>query len=177
MTAFRREYPQRVEGLIRSELEIASRKTLSDKVFPAIRQIIMAELAYLSRIRRNLMSLSDHFYSEANRLQNLPDDFYLPVGRELANSKFVEEKFEEVIEKEGGRTEFVKKTFESFCSRHGSLAVFDAENIDSIQEFLVDHCRATAAGHLSQLNVLDVLKSTYPSQQQQYQLISHAIGQ
>lgn len=110
-------------------------------------------------------------------MQNLPDDFYLPVGRELANSKFVEEKFEEVIEKEGGRTEFVKKAFESFCSRHGSLVVFDAENLDSIQEFLVAYCKAIAAGHLSQLNVLDVLKSTYPSQQQQYQLISHAIGQ
>ena len=174
---FRRQYPRYVDALIRNELEITARKILSKKVFRRIHEIIRAELEHLSSITNTVISICDYLHHEVNRLKNLSDEFYTPVGCGLDNAEFMDHTLERIFNNEGGKSKAIRRVFEALCGEYGSIDAFGQQNPQEIQNFLIQHCRQMAHHTVEKLDVLDVFKAAFPNEQQQYEAIGQLIAQ
>lgn len=174
---FRNEYPVYIESLMRSELEITARELLYRKVYPNFHEAITNQIERLNLITKNIISAAEEAKNETNRLKNLPDDFYTPVGCELADTKFINSKLNDVYAKQGGKAKNIEKIFETFIGRFKSLDTFINQDINRIEHHIIDFCRQTSLQVLWQLNILDVLQEAFPDKQHQHELICHLIRQ
>ncbi len=174
---FRRQYPKYVDALIQDELEIAARKILDKRVFPRIREAISAEFGRISGVRNAIICLRERIGQEVDRLKYLSDEFYSPVGDELADIQLMDKTLEDIFNSEGGKSKALGSMFDAFCRKYHSLEAFTQYRTEEIEQFLVQHCRTAAQGIVQQLHVLDVLKAAFPSEQQQNEIVAKKIGQ
>ncbi|MHC4654439.1 MAG: tubulin-like doman-containing protein [Planctomycetota bacterium] len=172
---FKTEYPVYIESLMRSELEITARELLYRKVYPNFHKGITNQIERLNLITKNIISAAEEARNETDRLKNLPDDFYTPVGCELADIKFMDSKLNKVYAKQGGKSKNIDKIFEDFIGRFNSLDAFTNQDIRRIKHQLTDFCRRTSLQVLWQLNIFDVFQETFPDKQHQHELICRLI--
>ena len=174
---FLRTYPRCVAALIRNELEIAARQRLAKRVFPGMHQVLTAQNRRVNLVRNCVQSLHDAACQEANRLDNLSDAFYAPVGHELADAALSEHALADVLAAEGGQDQANRRLFEALGEKHRGLEVFSQGNPEEIAAYLAGQCQDTATSIVAGLNVLDVFQGAFPDQAQQAEFVATAIGQ
>ncbi len=174
---FQRTYPRCVKALIRNELELAARKLLGKKVFPAMRGTLMRQQARLHSIRDAVQAMHDSVCREVTRLDHMPDDFYVPVGREMADVALCERVFTDILNAEGGPSKALRRLFDVLCQEYGGLEAFCQGNPEKIAAYLADHCQGATAGAVEGLSVWDVFQTAFATPQQQNEIVATAIGE
>jgi len=174
---FRRVYPRCVRGLIRNELEVAARKLLDKRVFPGMHRALASQQERLNLVRDAVQGLHDTVCQETARLDHLPDDFYVPVGREMADVAFTERIFAQILDAEGGPPKATRRLFDTLCEKYGGLEAFGQGDPEEIATYLAEHCHNRADSTVAGLSVWDVFQTTFVTAQQQSEAVATAIGE
>ncbi len=86
-----------------------------------------------------------------------PTVFQAPVGLELTDREFLENKFQEYVEKAGGLENFKNQLRLSFLNEHGSFAILFQASMNEIIDLFYNFCTAKYKPDVDGKDVLDEL--------------------
>ena len=148
---------------ISNKVEIGGRLALANMFYPELQEVLNEHLADIHGIIGNVTSASAELKGAANQLRNDKSLLKAPLGIELNTSKMIDEGYKKVIDAEGGQEEVFLKIFPYFKGRYKNLLAFIHQDTGEICDTLLDFCMDMAARHLGQLDVAEVFKNYYAS--------------
>jgi hypothetical protein len=162
-------YPVTAEMLIHNELEIIGRKILAGYLERMV-DYLKSELVNLDRIGIKIVDYSNEITDEVQRLNNLANDYYVPVGIELASENFMGRVCTQVLEKTGGTAKAIDDVFLAVFEKTNIMDAF-THNFSILKAKLTDVTAGIARPNVSNLKVFDVFQTVYPTPELQREQI------
>jgi hypothetical protein len=159
----RRIFTVYTEQGISNKVEIGGRLALANMFYPELQEVLNELLAEIHGIIGNVTTASAKIKGAANQLRNDKPLLKAPLGIDLLTSKMTDEGHKKVVDAEGGQEEVFLKIFHYFKGRYKNLLAFIHHDTGEICDTLLDFCMDMATRHLGQLNVAEVLKNYYTS--------------
>jgi hypothetical protein len=152
--------PPATESAIRNRLEIAVRLSLANEVYPAVQEHVTRQQARVRQLAGNVTAVMTEVGGEAERLRTAEPILIVPLGHELVDKNFIDEKYAKIVNTEGGLDRFLEKVFAEFLGRYRNLLAFNHLGLDQIKETLLEYCLGVGHRHLGALRVGDIFRES-----------------
>jgi hypothetical protein len=171
---FLRRYPKYAEMLVRSELELAARITLSQLLLE-IKDILDGEATRIDKARLNLAAFLERCVKEQNRLRDLPDDAYVPIGIELGTPALTAQVYNDTLAANGGQAEVAAKVFGAFVEKFHGMDAFLSDDLSGVGKVMRECADGLAKPEILKLHAYDVFKSSHSTPESQREQIHQRI--
>jgi hypothetical protein len=163
------------QAAIGYQLQIAACQIAANDVLMPLLDYIDCKLAWLSGMNHNLIQVAQICENKAEGVAAKPTILNVPLGIELATPEYLNNSFQNHVDKLGGKDKFATYLLSQFLKKHGSLALLADASIEEYEEAFTAVCEDIFRPDTENTDVISEFQKLYPQKSKQRKIIERLI--
>lgn len=154
----------------------ASEIAINDVLMPLI-DYLDKRYGWLSGMAHKLRQIAQICENEADSVAAKPTALNNPLGIELATPEYLDNYFQDCVDKHGGSERFAAYLLSQFLNKYGSLAFLADACLEEYEEVFTAVCEEVFRPNIESTDVISEFRRLYPDKNRQRRIIERLIKQ